>query len=32
MFSFINRRLHFMKQAHNKFMGGLNLIMIDDFY
>jgi hypothetical protein len=28
--SFINHRLHVIKQVHNEFMGGLNVIMIGD--
>jgi hypothetical protein len=30
--SFINHRLHFIKQIRNEFMGGLNLIIFSDFY
>ncbi len=29
--SFINHRLHVIKQVHNEFIGGLNVIMIDDY-
>ncbi len=32
MLSFIDRRLRVIKQVHNEFMGGLDVIMIDDFY
>ncbi len=32
MLPFIYRKLHIIKQVHNEFMGGLNLIMIGDFY
>jgi hypothetical protein len=29
--SFINRRVHVIKQVHNEFMGGLNVVMIGDY-
>jgi hypothetical protein len=32
MISFINNKVHIIKQVHNEFMGGLNVIMIGDFY
>ncbi len=32
MLSFIDRRLWIIKQVHNQFMGGLDVIMIGDFY
>jgi len=32
MFNFIYRRLRVIKQVHNEFMGGLDVIMIDNFY
>jgi hypothetical protein len=32
MLSFIDRKLHIIKQVHNEFMGGLNVIMTSDFY
>ncbi len=31
MLSFINHRLHVIKQVHNEFMGGVNVIMIGDY-
>jgi hypothetical protein len=30
--TFIYHRLHDIKQAHNEFMGGLDVNMIGDFY
>jgi hypothetical protein len=30
--SFVNHKLHFIKQIHNEFMGSLNLIIFGDFY
>jgi hypothetical protein len=32
MLSFIDHRLRVIKQVHKKFMGGLDVIMIHDFY
>jgi hypothetical protein len=32
MLTFIDCRLHAIKQVHNQFMGGLDVIMIGDFY
>jgi hypothetical protein len=32
MLSFIDRRICIIKQIHNEFMSGLNVIMIGDFY
>jgi hypothetical protein len=32
MLSFINRRLYVIKEVHNTFMGGLDVIMTGDFY
>jgi hypothetical protein len=32
MLTFIGHRLHVIKQVHNKFMGGLYIIMTNDFY
>jgi hypothetical protein len=32
MLSFIDCRLQIIKQVHNQFMGGLDIIMIGDFY
>jgi hypothetical protein len=32
MLSFIDRRLRIIKQVHNEFMGGLDVIMTSDFY
>jgi hypothetical protein len=32
MLSFIDHRLRITKQVHNQFMGGLDVIMINDFY
>jgi hypothetical protein len=32
MLIFIDHRLCILKQVHNEFMGGLNVIMIGDFY
>jgi len=32
MLSFIDRRLGIIKQVHNEFMGGLNVIMTSDLY
>jgi hypothetical protein len=32
MLTFIDYRLHDIKQAHNEFMGGLDVNMISDFY
>jgi hypothetical protein len=29
---FINCKLHILKQVHNEFMGGLDVITIGDFY
>jgi hypothetical protein len=30
--TFINHKLQVIKQAHNQFMGGIDVIMIGDFY
>jgi hypothetical protein len=32
MLTFIGHRLHVIKQVHNKFRGGLYIIMTNDFY
>lgn len=32
MLTFIDYRLHDIKQAHNEFMGGLDVNLINDFY
>jgi len=32
MLPFIDRKLHIIEQVHNEFMGGLDVIMIGDFY
>jgi hypothetical protein len=32
MLSFIDHRLHIIKQVHNEFMGGLDVIITSDFY
>jgi hypothetical protein len=32
MLSFIDRRVRIIKQVHNEFMGGLDVIMTSDFY
>jgi hypothetical protein len=32
MLFFIDCRLHIIKQVHNEFMGGLDVIMTSDFY
>ncbi len=32
MLTFIDCRLCYIKRVHNKFMGGLDIIMISDFY
>ncbi len=32
MLSFIDSRLCIIKQVHDDFMGGLNVIMLSDFY
>jgi hypothetical protein len=32
MLTFIDCKLHDIKQTHNEFMGGLDVIMINDFY
>jgi hypothetical protein len=32
MLSFIDRRLCIIKQVHNEFMGGLDVIMTGEFY
>ncbi len=32
MLTFIDHKLHIIKQVHNEFMGGLNVIMIGEFY
>jgi hypothetical protein len=32
MLTFTDHKLHVIKQAHNQFMGGLDVIMTCDFY
>ncbi len=32
MLSFIDRRLHVIKQVHKEFIGGLDVIVTSDFY
>ncbi len=32
MLSFMGCKLHVIKQVHDNFMGGLNVIMLGDFY
>jgi hypothetical protein len=32
MLTFIDHRLHIIKEVHKKFMGGLYIIMTSDFY
>jgi hypothetical protein len=32
MLTFIDYKLRIIKQLHNEFMGGLDVIMIGDFY
>jgi len=32
MLTLIDKKLHVIKQVHNQFMGGLDLIMTCDFY
>jgi len=32
MLSFIDHKLQIIKQVHNQFTGGLDIIMIGDFY
>jgi hypothetical protein len=32
MLTFIDHKLHIIKEVHNEFMGGLNVIMIGDIY
>jgi hypothetical protein len=32
MLTFIDHKLRDIKQTHNEFMGGLDVIMISDFY